>query len=232
MVNVKVYNIFFTLLYLILCSCNPVGEEINNSIWNSLHNSKPFQSDFFHSNYYRFPYGSCNEVQCHGKNLEGGNSGAPSCISCHDDQWTIFTVSHTLNINGCYHKNSVDQYPTDRDSNANWFKEIKYNCAATSCHESDLNGNIGSPSNNFPYRYSCTVCHNGFSKPIPPPGHKVKMSEEGKTGWHHYYYEKNHVTNCSGAACHGNDGVSEGTAIDASSGLIAAHGPSCNICHD
>lgn len=230
MFNFKTYILFLPFSLLVICTCNPVGEEINDPLWNSLHNSKPFQSDFFHSSHYRFPYGACNEVQCHGINLDGGNSGAPSCTSCHDDQWTVFTVSHTTNLMGWYHKYSVDQYPSNRNSNQYWFKESNYNCS--SCHGSNLDGNTGPPANNFPYRHSCTVCHTGFSKPVPPPGHKIKMSEDGKTGWHHYNYEKNHSTYCSGDACHGNNGESEGTAIDSSSGLIAAHGPSCNICHD
>lgn len=218
---------------MVVISCNPASEDIKDPLWNSLHNSKPFQSDYFHSADYRFPHNACDEPQCHATDLTGGNSGAPSCYSCHDDQWTIFGVSHTRKISGRYHKNSVDEYPTDRDSNTNWFKEAKYNCADALCHGANLDGTQGGPSANFAYRYSCKVCHSSdFDGSIPPPGHSVRQSEEGKTGWHHYNYGNANPegvgtnTACAGLACHGLTGK---TSV-AASGLFG-RSPACGECH-
>ncbi|PKL18718.1 MAG: hypothetical protein CVV49_04680 [Spirochaetae bacterium HGW-Spirochaetae-5] len=129
--------IFYCLPFVI--TCNPVSEEINGPLWNSSHNIKPFQSDFFHSADYRFPENSCDEVQCHARDLTGGNSGAPSCYSCHDDQWTIFGVSHTNNISGYYHRFNIDEYSTERNSNTGWFAS----CKDSSCHGAALDGYQG-----------------------------------------------------------------------------------------
>ncbi|HNX24386.1 MAG TPA: hypothetical protein PKG60_10085 [Spirochaetota bacterium] len=230
MINDRFFIILlFIPCFLILQSCNPVSEDITDPLWNSLHNSKPFQSEFFHSADYRFPHKACDEPQCHGTSLAGGNSGAPSCYSCHDDQWTIFGVSHTKKISGYYHRYNIDDYPADRNSNALWFDSCK------TCHGATLAGFQDVPAPGLAYRYSCKVCHSGFTRPIPPPGHRVNKSEEGKSGWHHYNYENADPegggnTSCSGTACHG-DGTSGGSVADGSGGNIAAHGPPCSDCH-
>jgi len=194
--------LFVILSIFFLFACNPVSENINDPLWNSLHNSKPFQSSFFHSANYRFPHGSCDEVQCHGTALTGGNSGAPSCFSCHDNQWSIFGISHTAKISKYYHKFNVDDYPSDRNNNVNWFVDCQ------SCHGASLSGTQGGPSANFAYRYSCKVCHSRFSGLIPPPGHNVNKSEDGNSGWHHFNYksanpDSGNNADCAGSACHG-----------------------------
>ncbi len=213
------------LISFFILSCNPVYEDISEQSWDSNHNSKPFQSEFFHGADYRFPVNSCNEVQCHSGDLTGGNSGGPSCYSCHDDQWTVFSVSHTRKISGYYHRSDVDEYPADRNSNVNWFSS----CGTAACHGATLDGNQGAPSADFAYRYSCKSCHAEFSGIIPPPGHS--KSKDSK--WHHFRYESadedggsGNVTYCSGSACHGSDGKSSVSA----SGLFG-RSPACSECH-
>lgn len=221
--------ILAALSSLVVLSCNPVSENVDDSLWNSQHNEKPFQSDFFHSADYRFPHNACDEPQCHGTSLTGGNSGAPSCFKCHDDQWTIFSVSHTKKISGRYHRYDVNDYPADRNSNALWFST----CKDAGCHGAALDGNQPVPAENAQYRYSCKVCHTGFSGTVPPPGHSKKKSDDGQTGWHHYKYESadedggsGNVTYCGGNACHGADGESSVPA----SGLFG-RSPACDECH-
>lgn len=227
--------ILATPVFLVMLACNPVSENVDDPLWNSQHNEKPFKSDYFHSADYRFPQGACDEAQCHGVLLTGGNSGAPSCYKCHDDQWTIFSVSHTRKINGHYHRYDVDDYPADRNSNVDWH----ITCKDAACHGAALTG-IGSlqdpPVANNLYRYSCVEpqCHGGFSAgKVPPPGHSKKKSDDGQTGWHHYKYESadedggsGNVTYCGGTACHGADGESSAAA----SGLFG-RSPACSECH-
>ena len=201
--------------------CNPVGEDIDEPLWNATHDEKPFHSNFYHSSNYRFPHGACDEPQCHGDALTGGNSGSPSCYSCHDDQWTVFGVSHTKQISGYYHKDSVDDTPADTGSNLNWLSNCK------GCHSSDLEGNKTDPGPNAAYRHSCKDCHTEFSGKIPPPGHRKKKG----SGWHHYAYERNHATYCSGSACHGADGESQGSNTTSDFSGFAPHGPACSQCH-
>lgn len=209
-------SVFFSII------CNPSSELIKAPLWNSLHNSKPYQSGVFHSAYYRFPHNACDEPQCHAKSLTGGNSGAPSCYNCHNDQWTIFSVSHTKQISGYFHRYDVDDYPADRNVSANRF----ISCEDVSCHGANLSGNQGPMSPNFNYRYSCTGCHTRFGTNIPPPGHNTNM-EGGR--WHHYNYDLS-FSYCSGNACHGTNESTTGTASSAIPNL-AGHGPACNTCH-
>ena len=200
----------------ILGACNPVSEKVPDKIWTVLHSSKPYQSDYYHGADYRFPHGNCDEVQCHGNDLTGGNSGAPSCYSCHNDKWSVFSTTHLAVRSGFYHHIGLDDYPADRNVNTDWFNT----CRNTSCHGSALDGITG------PAR-SCKNCHNGFSGQIPPPGHR--NSEEGYR--HHYNLERSHSTYCSGDACHGADGESGGSAATGFTGLTG-HGQACSTCHD
>ncbi|HPS56892.1 MAG TPA: hypothetical protein PK514_02200 [Spirochaetota bacterium] len=206
----------FAAVVAILAGCNPVSENITEKLWSSLHSSKPFQSDYYHGAVYRFPHGNCDEVQCHGNDLTGGNSGAPSCYTCHGDTWTIFSTTHFSNRGGFYHHIAVDDYPADRTVNTGWFNTCKY----ASCHGSTLDGVTSAG-------YSCKICHSGFSGLIPPPGHS--NSEEGN--WHHYNIERSKITYCSGDACHGADGESGGSAVSGFTGLTG-HGQACDTCHD
>jgi len=207
MIHIK--NIF---IYILLSSvffvsyCNPVSEDIKGSsrkMWNSLHSLKPFMSDYYyHGADYRFPAGACDEVQCHGSSLSGGNSGAPSCYTCHTDQWTVFGTTHTLEITKYYHHTGVDT-GYDTNSSTNWFLQCK------SCHGTNLDGVGGTAV------YSCQVCHSGFTGSIPPPGHRI--SQRGN--WHHYSAGGLPSSNCAGNACHGTGGTA------------GAAGPECSSCH-
>ena len=210
-------NLFFWGCILFSSSCNPVSENIEGNLWTSLHPSKPFTSENFHGADYRFPSGACDENQCHGADLTGGNSGAPSCFRCHGNIWTVFSTTHTLKVSGHYHHRDTDDYPADRSSNADWFLTCR------SCHGADLGGVSG-----YNYSSTCKSCHSGFTALIPPPGHR--KNEEGYA-WHHYNYEEDSGIYCSGDACHGADGESEGTAAGAFAG-IASHGPACSQCHN
>lgn len=203
-----------SLCFLVMLACNPVSENVDDPLWNSQHNEKPFQSDFFHSADYRFPHGACDEVQCHGTDLTGGNSGAPSCTKCHNEQWTVFESGlHSKKISGYYHSIHVDDV-ANTGSNATWFAS----CATASCHESDLEGTQNNPT---AYVYSCKGCHTGFRGSIPPPRHTKKR--EG--AWHS-------TGSCAGAACHG-DGESDGTGYPGvSANGLATGGPACSRCHD
>lgn len=196
--------VFGSCIYFIFY-CNPVSENISGNagiLWNSLHSSKPFMSNVFHGTDYRFPAGSCDEVQCHGYLLTGGNSGAPSCYVCHNDQWTIFQTTHTLKVSEYYHHTAVDGV-YDINNSTVWFMECK------ACHGSNLDGVGGTAS------YSCKVCHSGFSTSIPPPGHRIDHG----SSWHHYNVGSPASLNCAGTACHGTGGTS------------GAAGPGCSNCH-
>lgn len=200
----------------LLTGCNPVSENVPEKTWTALHTSKPYQSDYYHGTDYRFPHGRCDEPHCHGTDLTGGNTGAPSCYSCHLDVWTIFSTTHISKRGGFYHHIAVDDYPADRNVNTNWFGTT---CRRTDCHGSTLDGVTGSGR-------SCKTCHSGFAGSIPPPGHS--NSEEGQ--WHHYNLGRSHATYCSGNACHGSDGESTGSATSGFAGLTG-HGQDCDTCH-
>jgi len=210
--------ILVTPFFLVMPACNPVSENVDDPLWDSQHNEKPFKSTFFHSADYRFPHGACDEAQCHGTSLEGGNSGAPDCLKCHDNQWTIFGATHKKKISGSYHSIHIDD-SLDVDDNTHWLDNCK------TCHGGSLTG-AGSiqdpPVADNPYRYSCieSQCHDGFTAgKVPPPGHNDKRG----SGWHRS------GGSCEGAACHGNDGESS----TAASGLFAG-GRACDSpgCHD
>lgn len=175
------------ILSLAFVQCNPMYEKITFPICDTLHPSKPIFSTICHGSYYRFPYGRCNEPQCHGSTLNGGNTGAPSCYSCHGDRWTIFSTTHTLKVKNFYHDAAVDTDTSTTDSGL-WYSS----CKDSSCHGSDLTGVTDKG-------YSCFACHT----PILPPGHR--KFKDGAA--HHFELEKEQPsTYCSGTACHGASG--------------------------
>ncbi len=205
MTYIKKVTVIASLSVSLLISCNPVSEDIavkSFNMWNSLHPAKPFMSDFYHGAGYRFPSNACDEPQCHGSLLTGGNSGAPSCYTCHTDQWTVFSTTHTLNVSNHYHHIGVDT-GYDTGSSTAWFTQCK------SCHGAGLDGTGGTAV------YSCRVCHTGFTGPIPPPGHRLNRSG----AWHHYSAGDSPSSACAGAACHG------------TGGYAGANGPKCGNCH-
>lgn len=205
---------------LVIAVCNPVSENVSEQTWTSIHSSLPFNSSYYHGANYRFPVGSCDQPQCHGAGLSGGNSGGPSCLTCHADLWTIFSTTHTFRRGGYYHHNAVDA-AADTSSNLTWFGTAGSpgtGCKNTSCHGSTLDGVIGAGR-------SCKVCHSSFGGTglIPPPGHT--SNREGarhKSG-----------SSCGGDACHGTgsgDNYTGGTTATEFTG-IAGKGPACSVCH-
>ncbi len=190
-----------------LCACNPAYEDITDNICNSLHPVKPVSkdikvTDYCHGESFRFPYKWCTEAQCHGPDLKGGNSGAPSCYKCHSDRWAIFSTTHTFKIKYYYHHNLVES------------GNFTTNCGAsgvTPCHGASLTGVAG-------YGYSCYLCHN----PIPIPGHTVNY------GGHKHHrlvltasiYNDLYLSSyCGSSSCHGAD--LKGIAT------LSGPGPSC-----
>ena len=105
----KAAHIFVCLSFAcVLANCNLAYEEISGNICTTLHPVKPISkeiqvTDVCHGESFRFPSNYCTEVNCHGPDLKGGNSGAPSCYKCHGDKWTLFSTTHTLKLGGYYH---------------------------------------------------------------------------------------------------------------------------------
>lgn len=182
-------KIFITSIVLIILSllfpllkCNISYENVPDMLRTGLHPVKPPFSNIYHGNNYRFPYGSCTESQCHYRNLTGGNSGSPSCYSCHSDLWTVFSISHTYNVKGRLHHYAVE--------NGNFLAD----CGSAGCHG---NGTSLYTVNltGYNYRYACYSCHN----PIPPPGHIV--NKEGVL--HHKDVGQDPHVYCYKLGCHG-----------------------------
>jgi hypothetical protein len=157
-------------------ACNISYVDAPENLPSDLHPSLPPFSNVYHGVYFRFPVKNCDEAQCHGISLKGGNSGAPSCYSCHSDRWSIFTVSHTVSVSGIYHHYNVDS------------GDFTINCGQSACHGSSLEGVEGQG-------YSCYACHD----PIPAPGHRI--SREGAL--HHVDIGKNPEVYCYKPGCHG-----------------------------
>jgi hypothetical protein len=168
------------LFVVLIVVCNRSYEDVPDNMRTGLHPSLPHFSTVYHGYSFRFPGGVCDEPQCHGRTLQGGNSGAPSCYKCHGDTWTLFSTSHTINISGAYHHNSVDT------------ATLATVCGTADCHGAGLNGVPGKG-------FSCYACHN----PIPIQGHRVNY--EGVM--HHINVRKgNPGTYCNIPGCHADPG--------------------------
>ena len=171
----------------IISTCNVSYENVQDMLRTGLHSTKPPFSNIFHGSNYRFPQGSCNESQCHYSDLTGGNSGAPSCYRCHDDQWSVFSESHTLKVSGRYHHYAVDTSLSYIDRVAN--------CGSAACH-GDGTDLYTENHTGYNYRYACYECHD----PIPPPGHRI--NKEGHK--HHFNIGRDPQTYCYNMpGCHG-----------------------------
>lgn len=206
--------IILAAAFVLSAACNPVSEDVSGATWTSIHSSLPYNSSYYHGANYRFPAGSCDQPQCHGSGLTGGNSGGPSCTTCHGELWAIFSTTHTLKRGGFYHHNTVDA-AVATDVNSAWFNT----CKDALCHGSTLDG-VGGAGR------SCKVCHSSFGGTglIPPPSHT-----SNRDGVRH----KSGST-CGGDACHGSgsgDNYTGGTTATQFPG-IAGGGPACSVCHD
>ncbi len=189
--RMKVFQIILVIILpilmipatVLLTKCNISYEDVPESRINGLHSTRPPFSNIYHGSYYRFPEGSCDEPQCHYSDLKGGNTGGPSCYSCHNDLWSVFSVSHTLKVGGRYHHNAVD--------NGNF----EATCGINGCHGSNGTTLFAENQTGYDFRYSCYACHD----PIPTPGHRV--SKEGVL--HHKDIGKDPHVYCYKAGCHG-----------------------------
>jgi hypothetical protein len=140
-------------------ACNPSYENYSGMLPTGLHPVKPPFSSVYHGAEYRFPDSSCNTAQCHGSNLTGGNTGSPSCYSCHNNLWNVFLVSHTESAGGRLHHYLIN------DSN------YTANCGLSSCHGNySYNNNTSSWTGGLyttnqtghDFRYACHACHTSI----------------------------------------------------------------------
>jgi hypothetical protein len=165
------------LIIAAVTSCNPVGISAPDSLCTGMHPKNIM--DICHGGSYRSPYGRCDEANCHGNTLTGGNTGAPSCFRCHSDLW-----HHTQNFNGHYH-----YYTVCTGGN---FTTM---CGNTTCH-----GDLTTPkSGKGP---NCTSCHTSGV----PSGCVMRLHTVSKDG--HLHYKTvcsggDFTKICGTAACHG-----------------------------
>jgi hypothetical protein len=183
--NLSFFAVNLTIMLIIISSCNPSYENAPKKLRTELHPLNPPFSSIYHGADFRFPNGQCSEPQCHGSNLTKGNSGGPSCYSCHNDLWSIFTVSHTIPVKGIYHHYVID--------NCTSLPDYIANCGISLCHGDGTNL-MGSAN----YKHSCYDCHN----PLPPAGHRI--NKEG--AMHHINLGKDPAVYCNIPNCHGNPG--------------------------
>ncbi len=169
-----------------LYTCNLSYENMPPGLNKNTHSLKPPFSTIIHGANFRFPHGSCSQVQCHGANLTGGNTGGISCLVCHDNQWSVFSDTHTLNIGGSYHHKDVETTSSFLSA-----------CGSSTCHGNGAtlyaNNNMG-----YNYRYSCYACHN----PIPVPGHTELPFLSSVKHAKKYRFPKT-TGNCNRSTCHG-----------------------------
>ena len=168
--------IIFIICLTILSGCNISYEDAPDNIRTGIHRSLPPFTNIYHGDYFRFPVNNCDEPQCHGAVLSGGNSGAPSCYSCHGDRWMIFYDTHTLEIGGYFHQKDL-----------NSVSSLISGCGGDNCHGAILEGVTGKG-------YRCKDCHN----PVPAPAHNLN-----RDGVRH---RSGTEASCGTAGCHGDPG--------------------------
>ncbi len=127
------------LLGLMLTCYNPASVDTPGNVCSGIHAKNV--SGTCHGPHNITPSGYCTEANCHGSDLKGGNTGAPSCYRCHGPYWTIL-AQHTKSIFGKKHYGNVC---TSTD--------FVVSCGETNCHNglSGSDGYLKSPS--------CTKCH-------------------------------------------------------------------------
>jgi hypothetical protein len=134
----KNLNIIFISLILIFAYCNPSSVDSPKKTWSGLHSVPLGPNGIFHGSHYRYPIGYCDEANCHGPSLTGGNTGGFSCYRCHDNLWDIFQT-HTVERDGYYHHRNLCLSP-----------HTTY-CGTSYCHGDTLNGGSGP---------ACSKCHS------------------------------------------------------------------------
>lgn len=147
------FSLIMTSMMSFLFACNYAYENKPSGLNKYPHPEKPPFSNIYHGANYRIPAGSCDRVSCHGTGLTGDSTGGISCFTCHDNQWSVFSDTHILNVNDRYHHKDV------HSGNYN------ANCGVSDCHG---NGTLYTANKtDYNYRYSCYSCHN----PIPAADH-------------------------------------------------------------
>ena len=167
-----------------LVTCNPVGISAPDALCTGMHPKNIM--DVCHGGSYRSPYGGCDEVNCHGNTLTGGNTGAPSCFRCHTDLW-----HHNRNFDGKYHYYTV--------CTGGLFTTM---CGNGTCHGDLTTSGSGDGPN-------CTSCHTSGTP-------TVCVIRLHTADHRHYYNvcsgSEPYLTKCGTAACHGDltSGLHEG----------------------
>lgn len=132
----------FLVLVLALSACNPMSIDAIDVLCSGIHNKNV--EDYCHGGKNRYPAGYCSQSNCHGPDLTGGNTGAPSCYNCHPNKWAVWQ-SHYISVDGrLHHKDIICSVPGTNVEK----------CGFDACHGPSLSGGI--VYNSGP---ACVKCH-------------------------------------------------------------------------
>lgn len=146
----KKINIILISLVLISAYCNPSSVDAPKKSWSGLHSVKI--NGIWHGSHRRSPFGYCDEANCHGLALQGGNTGAPSCYHCHGDLWNIWET-HNVSLDGNRHQMDVIYLGVRTVGNPT--ADAIFYCGNAYCHGATLNGgSLGGPG--------CYNCHGSI----------------------------------------------------------------------
>jgi hypothetical protein len=176
------------LLGLMLTCYNPASVDVPDPLCSGLHPKKI--SVICHGAHFLNPAGYCDEANCHGSDLKGGNTVGPSCYSCHGPYWEVLS-QHNVSIFGKKHYKLVC-------SSLNFVTD----CGSTYCHGASLTG-----TNGYMKSPSCKNCHgdklnvpiaDGSADNCDIPPHTRSMD-----GHLHGSTVCSEVGSCKSMYCHG-----------------------------
>ena len=132
--------VLFAVLFVVIDTCNPASVVVPDRLCTGVHSVR--NNEICHGAYFNDPAGYCSEANCHGSNLRGGNTGAPSCYACHGPYWEVKKL-HTKDIYGFKHHRDVC---TSAD--------FTVTCGDPYCHGSALTG-----TDRYMKSPGCNKCH-------------------------------------------------------------------------
>jgi len=198
---VRTVTIFF---FGVIAGCNPMSEPTPDALCTGVHDRNV--SDICHGSHYLDPSGYCSEPNCHGSDIRGGNTGGPSCYSCHGDYWNVRTL-HSKKIFGVKHWRDLC---TSTD--------FVVMCGSDYCHTAALTG-----SNGYMKSPGCNSCHG-----IPTAdGGNCEISgahTRSMDGARHHSDVCTTIETCKTTDCHGVN-LEGGTT-----GAFPAR--RCTVCHE